>query len=460
MRDLWRRVRASRFARDSTILQAGSLMLSMVSLVGVLMLSHILGATRQGEYYLAIAVFSALWFALNLGVQAVAGTMVAAAHERGAEGEVRDWLAFALEATLLMGTVCAVLSWFVVPSLLDWWLGEDARHAGRVAYYAFLLSLEPLIGLPKLLCLVAFQGQRRMASLTRLENSTELLRVVLVVGGAFWTGSVLGAVIGQLVAVVLGCAFAGMYYQQERRQRPGLPSMGSVFARIGRVRLAGRWGLGIRMGLVRNIDAYSVQVLPALILDRFGSTAWVAYLRIAQRIVAVLRLLVTGVGRTGLAALGQAGVSQDPKRFARVYRQTTLLGGLTVLVFAALLVPVLPWFLKAFWPHDYVEPVRVCVLILIPGAIVMGFSVVNDVFYLVSKRLSVGIGISVFNFVVQMPLLYWLASRWPELGVPIGLSVIYSSSALHIFYALSWLRRDLARSPEGQPPPPNLQVSS
>ena len=449
MREFWRRVRASRFARDSTILQAGSLMLALVSLAGVLLLSHILGATRQGEYYLSIAVFSALWFALNLGVQAVAGTMVAAAHARGDDSDVRDWLAFALEATLLMGAVCAVLCWFAVPSILEWWLGEDSRHAGRVAYYAFLLALEPLIGLPKLLCLVAFQGQRRMASLTRLENATELTRVVLVVAGAFWTGSVLGAILGQLIAAVLGIGLAWMYYRQERAKRPGLPPMGAVLARVGRVRLAGRWGLGIRMGLVRNIDAYSVQVLPALILDRFGSTRWVAYLRIAQRIVAVLRLLVTGVGRTGLAALGQAGTSPDRRRFAKVYRQTTLLGGLTVIVFAAVLVPILPWFLRTFWPHDYVRPVQTCVLILIPGAIVMGFSVVNDVFYLVSKRLTVGIGISVFNFVVQMPLLFWLASQWPELGVPIGLSVIYSSSALHIFYALSWLRRDLATSPAG-----------
>lgn len=442
MRRLWLRVRESRFARDSTILQLGSLLMSMLSLVGVLLLSHILGARKQGEYYLGIAVFSALWFALNLGVHAVASTMVAAAHEREDESEVRDWLAFALEATLLMGTLCAVLCWFLVPSLLDWWLGEDSSHAGRVAFYTFLLALEPLIALPKLLCLVAFQGQRRMGSLTRLENSSEWLRVLLVVAGAFWSGSVLGAVVGQLIAATLSCALAWMYYRQERSYRPGLPTMGSVIRRIGRVRLAGRWGLGIRMGLVRNIDAYSVQVLPALILDRFGSTQWVAYLRIAQRIVAVLRLLVTGVGRTGLAALGQAGVAADRTRFAKVYRQTTLIGGLTVIAFAAVLVPILPWFLRTFWPQDYVQPVQTCVLILIPGAIVMGFSVVNDVFYLVSKRLNVGIAISVWNFVLQMPLLFWMASRWPELGVPIGLSVIYSSSALHIIYALYWLRRN------------------
>ncbi|MEZ5974847.1 MAG: hypothetical protein R3E96_08380 [Planctomycetota bacterium] len=103
-------VRASRFARDSGVLQAGSLMLALLGLAGVLALSHILGAERQAEFYLASAVFGALWFALNLGVAAVATSRVAQASKAGELGEVRDWMTFAVEATLLMGILCAVIT--------------------------------------------------------------------------------------------------------------------------------------------------------------------------------------------------------------------------------------------------------------------------------------------------------------------------------------------------------------
>ncbi|HRV81015.1 MAG TPA: MATE family efflux transporter, partial [Planctomycetota bacterium] len=272
-------------------------------------------------------------------------------------------------------------------------------------------------------------------------NASELGRVLLVVVGAFWTGSALGAVVGQLLGAVVSCGFAVLYYQKERALRAGLPTLGSILGRVGRVRLAGRWGLGVRMGLVRNIDAYSVQVLPSLILDRYGSTEWVAYLRIGQRIVGVLRLLMTGVGRTGVSALSQAGAHLDPRRLGRVYRQTTLLGGLCVILSSLLMLPILPWFLGRFLPSDYVDPVWTCVLILLPGMWVMGFSVVNDIFYLMAHKLEVGIWISIANFVVQVPILFWLAQAWPEQGVAVALSLTYASSAAHVVYALWWLRK-------------------
>ncbi|MEZ6004332.1 MAG: MATE family efflux transporter [Planctomycetota bacterium] len=458
-------VRASRFARDSGVLQAGSLMLALLGLAGVLALSHILGAERQAEFYLASAVFGALWFALNLGVAAVATSRVAQASKAGELGEVRDWMTFAVEATLLMGILCAVITWFLVPDLLHWWSGSRSDHTEDVAFLAALLALEPLVGLPRLVATVGLQGTRRAASLTRLENSSELVRVLLVVVGALWQGGALGAVLGQLAAAVAGVFFAFYYYGRERRGRGDLPTMTSVFGRLGRVRMAGRWGLGLRMGLVRNIDAYSVQVMPALVLDRYGDTEWVAYLRIAQRIVGVLRLFVTGVGRTGLAALSEAASHGDRRRLGWVYRRTTALGGLCVFLMSLVLVPILPWFLSHFWPYDYVQPVWTYVLILIPGMMVMGFSVVNDVFYLITGRLKVGIWISIANFLVQIPLLFLLAARYPEKGVAIALSLIYASSAAHVIYALGWLRTHDQNLPEEfsepvqteQPEPPAIR---
>jgi O-antigen/teichoic acid export membrane protein len=454
LRGLVKTLKGSRFARDSTVLQAGSIFLAGSGLLATVALSHILGASKQGEYYLGIAVFTALWFLLNLGVASVATSKVAFATTAGDGEGVRDWIAFALEATLLMGTVCALLCWLVLPTALDWWLDGDPAQAQRVAWYALLLALEPLIGLPRLICSVAFQGQRRMASLTQMENAQELSRAFLVSAGAFWTGSVLGAVLGQLLAAVLGIAIAFHFYGKERAKGQDLPSLWSIFARIGRVRMRGRWGLGIRMGLVRNIDAYAVMVLPSLILGRYGSASWVTYLRIAQRFVNVLKLFMTGVGRTGFVALSSAGQDPDPRRLARVYRQTTLIGGACVIGVSLLLLPILPWILQRALPPDYREPVWTTVLILMPGVWIMGFSVVNDVFYLVTNRLHVGILISTIAFFSLIPVMFFLAQLMPEKGIAIALSITYSTSIAHVIYAWIWLkRRQFPLAPENDSRP-------
>lgn len=447
-------MKGSRFARDSTVLQAGSLILAGSGLFATLALSHILGASKLGEYYLGIAVFGALWFALNLGVSAVATSRVATASESGDLDEVRDWMAFSVEATLLMGSLCALLCWWTLPSFLDWWLGGDADQARRIAQFAVLLALEPLIGLPRLLCSVGFQGQRRMASLTRMENVQELTRAGLVIAGAFWTDSVMGAVIGQLIAAVIGIGVALHFYRKERSKDGRLPAFASVLGRIGRVRIRGRWSLGIRMGLVRSIDAYAVQVLPALVLGRYGTTDLVTYLRVAQRFVNVLKLFMAGVGRTGFAALSAAGKDPDPRRLGHVYRQTSLIGGACVIVASLGLLPILPWFMDRFWPADFAEPVWTFVLIFMPGMWLMGFSVINDVFYLVTDRLHVGILISTVSFLCLIPVFFVMALVMPEKGIAIALSLTYSTSIVHVIYAFFWLRkRQQLSNPENNSTP-------
>ncbi len=434
-------MRGSRFARDSTVLQAGSLVLAASGLFAALALSHILGASKLGEYYLSSAVFGALWFALNLGVTSVATSRVATASQSGDLDEVRDWMAFSVEAALIMGTLCALLCWFALPRLLDWWLAGDSYQAKRVAQFAALLALETLIGLPRLLCIVGFQGQRRMASLTRMENVQEFSRAGLVIAGAFWTGSMMGAIIGQLVAAVCGIGVALHFYRKERSQDERLPTFLSVVGRIGKVRIRGRWSLGIRMGLVRSIDAYAVQVLPALVLGRYGTTDLVTYLRVAQRFVNVLKLFMAGVGRTGFAALSAAGKDPDPRRLGHVYRQTSLLGGGCVIVATLGLLPFLPWFLGSFWPPDFKEPVWNFVLIFLPGVWLMGFSVVNDVFYLITDRLHVGILISTVSFICLVPVFFVMAHLVPEKGIAIALSLTYSVSIVHVISAFIWLRK-------------------
>ncbi len=410
-------------------------------LVATIALSHILGASELGEFYMGVVVYSSLWFALNLGVTAVASSKVAAATKSGDVDEVRDWMAFSLEATLLMGALCLLLCWTVLPGVVEWWIAGDGEQAQRVAHFAVLLALEPLISLPRLLCSVAFQGQRRMASLARMENVQELCRTFLVIGGAFWTGSALGAVIGQLISTAIGNGVALHYYRKELSQDDNLPSYSSVVRRIGKVRMRGRWGLGVRMGLVRNLDIYAVQVLPSLVLGRYGTTESVTYLRVAQRFIGVLKLSTVGVGRTGFAVLSAAGGEKDPSHFGKVYRRTSLIGGLCVIAASIVLWPFLPWFLTSFWPSDFKEPVLGFVLILMPGLWLMGFSVVNGAFYLVADRLQVGIWITTIAFILIVPLMFVLAHLMPQHGIAIALSLAYSASISHVIYALIWFHK-------------------
>ena len=115
--------------------------------------------------------------------------------------------------------------------------------------------------------------------------------------GAILTGDAVGPVIATLLASVGGSALAWDLYQQERRAGTPLPRMRDLW-RAHDAPLGRALGEGAKVGLVRNVDALGVQILPTLILGKFGDERWVSYLRIAQRMVAMARrvelLLVAG----------------------------------------------------------------------------------------------------------------------------------------------------------------------
>lgn len=441
----------SRFLRDSSVLQVGSLFVSLGNFVGTIALTHVLGAEKQGEFYLAIAIYSFLWFSINLGLYAVTISQVAAATARGSTPKVAAWMAWATKASLALGALAALLAWTALPPLVRGFLGADVRNAGHIALYAGLLAFSPLVELPRVVCCAGLEGTRRMLSLTRVENGQEATRVFLVVVGALVTDSPLGPVLGMLLASGLGSVFALDAYRRERRaESSSLPPVREVLRRMRDVPITHGLRLGLKMGLVRNVDAFGVQILPALVLGRFGSPQWVAYLRIAQRLVDVARLFMKGISRTALPVLSELAGVRDRRGLRRVYWRATLLSGITISAGLLCALPFVRSVVDAWFPRDYRGPVWTCFLILLPGTLVVSFSVANDTFYLVTNTLRVGILFSLLGLVVNTAVLALLTWRMPTVGAAYGLSFTFLWSLVHIAYAYTWFRR---HAPHGEARP-------
>lgn len=435
----------SRFLRDSTILQLGGLTVSGLAFAGTIALTHVLGAARQGEFYVAVAAYALLWFCLNLGLYPVTISQVAKARAAGDEAGVRAWMGYLLKLGLPLALLTLALGNTLAGDLLGFWVEEDTLQSSPLIQCLAVLSSCALLELPRVVVLAGLEGSRRMAAVARVENGQEILRVVLIVAGAMATGDALGPCLGTALASALGSVLALEAWSRELRERPGcLPPFSEIIREATRV----PWGLGIRLGIkvgiIRNIDALGVQILPPLILMRFASPRWVAYLRIAQRLVDVGRLFMKGVSRTALPVLSELSDVKDRVSLKRVYWRATVGSGLMIGAGLGLSALVLPHVLPAFLPLDYVTPVWLSFLILLPGTAVVGFSVANDTFYLVTGQLRVAIWLSVLGLIVNTAVLTWACWRWPDLGAAIGLSFTFLWSLTHVSYAGWWFRRHVA----------------
>jgi O-antigen/teichoic acid export membrane protein len=442
-------LRSSRFLRDSTTLQVGALCLSAGNLLGLLALTHVLGAQNQGEFYLAIALYSFLWFLVGMGLYPVTISHVAKAIADGKRELVAHWLGYLGKGTFLLGLVCLALAWFVLPPLVELWFKDSTQDPSQVARNAGILCLIPLAEVPRVVAMAGLTGARRMGSLARVENGQEASRVLLVVVGALATGDARGPVVGLLLASCVGSLLGLEAWLREARAGY-LPGPWTVFKSARVLPLRAGLKEGLQMGLVRNIDAFGVQILPTLILGHFGSARWVAYLRVAQRFTDVVRLMMKGISQTVLPVLSELRGGRDPARLRHVYWRASGLSGLVVGAGLLLSLIVAPTIIERCLPRDFRDPVWRCLLILAPGVLVVGFSVANDIFYLVTGTLKVGIWLSVVGLVVNTTVVALLAWQLPTVGVAMGLSFTFLWSVTHLAYAAWWFHRNLdSARPEG-----------
>ena len=428
-----------RFLRDTATLQVGGLLNSAGNLAGTIALAHLLGAREQGRYYVALSLYALLWFLINQGPISATVSQVAAARARGLEDKIAPWLAFLAKAYLVIGAVLIALGWVALPALARLF---DVGGPDEVATWAWWLAATPLIEMPRVVACAALQGSRRMLPFAQIENAQEAARVFLVVAGALITGSPRGAILGTLAASAAGSLVAIELYRGARRADPsGLPGIRDIAGHVRDVPLARGFPLGFKLGLVRSIDALATQVLPTLFLERWGSSEWVAYLRIAQRILSVPLLLMQGISRTLLPALSELAGQRDMVRFRRVFVRASLATGALISGGLLLCLPLVHLAIAALFPREYHVPVWTIALILLPGFVVMSFSIANDTFYLVTNTLRAGVVLCVLGLFVNATVVALCARASPTVGVAWGLSFTMATATMHYVYAWWWFRR-------------------
>ncbi len=426
-----------RFVRDTATLQAGAVFNAACGLASTFVLTYTLGADGFGEYVVAISLYSLLWFLLNQGPFSVAVSQIAAVRARGQVDKIAPWLAFLAKAYVVIGAVLIVLGVVLLPAI--------ARFFGASTdsvRWAQWLAFTPFIELPRIVVSAALQGTRRMLPFTQVENSHEAMRIFLSVVGAVVASSGAGAIVGTLLASAIGSILAIELYRGVRRaQKTELPSVREIASHFRDVPLARGLPLGFRLGLVRSIDALGNQVLPSLFLEKWAAPSWVAYLRIGQKILGVPLLLMTGISRNMLPALSELTGLKDLERFKRMYVRASLTTGALISGALILSLPLIRWVIGNFLPNDFHEPVWRIMLILLPGFVVMSFSIANDTFYLVTNTLKVGIVLSGIGLAINTLMLATLASVWPTVGVAYALSFMMAASAMHYTYAWWWFRK-------------------
>ncbi len=437
----------TKFVRDSATLQIGALINACGNFLSSVVVAHLLGAHLQGIYFVTIAFFSFFFFTTSLGVLPATVSQVAAASARGLTEKVAQWLAFLLKAHLLLAAVLVGLGWFVLPAVAELVYGTSELPVAprQVGIWAWWLCFMPLLELPKVVCIAAFQGTRRMLPLAQTENASEAIRVVLVVVGAMGTGTPAGPLIGWMAASFLSSFVAlDLYRRAQSDGGPPLPTVRDVLRRWSSVPVRRGMRLGVRIGLLRNVDALAVSILPPLIIQRFGTSEYVAYFRVAMSTMKIPFMMMQGMSRTALPAMSRLAGLQDAARFRELFVRVTLLGGLMIAIGILGFLPLVPWIVGELYPAGYVEPVWLLARILAVGFVCAAFAVAIDAFYIATDRLRVALRVALACLLITVPLSAVLAWLMPRTGAAWGAVSSMGWTLVHYAYIALYFRRQRA----------------
>ncbi len=447
------KARKSRFLRDSAILQGSGGVVAGSQLLTSVLLAHQLTSEGQGLYFLALKIYGLYFMLLNVGVASAAVSQIGAAVTRNQKEKVAAWQAFTVKAYALIGILLFAAGYWILPPAVH--LFGDGGNP-ELATWAWWLCLSPVLELGRVLAQITFQGTRKMKYLARLDVGTELGRLALIAFAALVFGTPKAAVLATLGSCLVGSVWGLWLYRSTAKddQTVPLPTLGAIVRRVREVPLRVGMPLGLRLGFLRSIDALSCDVLPPLFLYFAGvqtqavedPESWVAYFIVAQKIMLLPSVLLSGVARTALPTLSGVAGRKDPDAFRRGVFRISLFGGvitLAGLIPVLLLLPIAVWIV---YPADYVEPVGLLALILTLGYVIKGFSGVLETFYIVANRLKAALVISTLSMMVAVPLMLFLTLALPKTGAAWGINANFSAVFVHFAYILLFFRRGEHRS--------------
>ena len=437
----------NKFLRDTATLQATGMVNQASQILSTVLIARILGAEGQGLFVSAIALQALFYFLLNMGLTQATISQLAAASARGNRVKVAGWLAFMAKCMLLFGFVLAATGWFILPAtgklIFDFFEKGSHGHGHQIGVWAWMLCLQPLLEMPRVVVGVAFQGTRRMFALGTMENGQELVRLFLVVLGAGITNSPEGAIIGYLGACALGSVLAIDFYTRARAEDPGLlPSLREIWSGMRGVPIMRGLRLGLRVGLLKNGHSLFITVFPRLIIGGVAGMGWVAYFHIAQRIMQVPMMFTMGVTRTMLPAMSELAGLRDMKALRRLFTRAALITGCVVGGGIVLAIPIISPLVQHLFPEDYAPKVFTYYCILALGYVPAAFASSIEAFYIATNQVRWWIGLTIIGAIITIPTNIWLVFKVPYTGTAWGHSLYQSWVIVHCIFILYWFKRN------------------
>jgi len=345
----------------------------------------------------------------DLGLAPATITQLAEALARKDREAAAEYCGYFVKLSLLLGLGLAAVGLLAGPLVARAVYGQ-----ALIGLLAGALMTDMLLGLPRNLVRVAWQGSRRMTSLAVFEVVRGLARL-LGVGLVLWLGGGVSGVVGtELGLALLASAAAWPLFARLEGGPEAFPSWGEVLSQARTVGLGKHFTFGLMIILDRNVVRV-LEAAPFLILGRFAPAAEVGYLRLAWGLINLPLAALSGLANNLAARLPQLRSLGREEDFWGIFFKTSLAGGLISLFGVGLFTLLAPWLVKLLYGAQYL-PALPFFYVLAAAGCLSGFFAGIGALYRAAHRVGLLVAANLIQLALYLPACYLLIRFWGTMG--------------------------------------------
>ncbi len=443
------------FTQGVAWLQAGSVANRLIAFGTSLVFARVLGPEGYGYYSLVFALAGTIMIAQDLGIGQGVTNLLARKWAEKDQNDIKNLLAYFTKATLVI-LATAGLAGVVLSPWLGLWFYQDFQLgllASIVVATGALTLFFPLVQ-------IVLQTVGDMKTLSVLETTNKffssLIPILLLLAGL----SVLGIVVGQLIAMVVISIIAIIVYKRIRKdfqfprptshgRSPGrraisnfqlLPSLKEWFTRkLTPGTVSHYFKFGFLIAVSKNMVKLN-STLPLLFLGGALATAsGIGYYKIAFAYMSLPVFLLSPVSRLLSTKLPEIEVTHSENAVFRRFWQMTWLGVLAGALMTLGAIIVGPSLIKLFYGNDFSPSIGTMYgLALFPVASALGVGL-GPLFRTLNK-MKAAIIIQAITLALLIPTSYYLIHTYSIRGlvfVTVFFTLLPNVISLIYFYRIS-----------------------
>jgi O-antigen/teichoic acid export membrane protein len=421
------------FVRGVATFQIGGIVMMGVGLVSSVLYARLLGVSVFGLYAVIRAFVGLLTIATSYGQETAAATFLAEAMGRKDLEKARTVLRYYAQATAISAVVFVIL--FLVSPII----AHSTQSNPLIGQYARILLINTLLQSPNVLLFMALQLQRRIKAVTIIENTIDILQLILSIVLILQGWGIWGVLVGTTAISALATPFLLLMYDRSARAQ-GLPQAGEILGSLFKRGTGDYFVQGFWIALDQNIGKNLYPNLFYMVLNATTTLQTVGVFRIGFRLASLPgTFIMPSITRMTTYAIPKIATI-DRKNLLKVCRKVIVVAvGVSALatVGAAIVVPPLIPFVYGVSFTNAIPTF----LALLPINIIASTHVISVPLLRVYKKVWIISITNTVGIVIGIGAYYLLHMFLPTLAAICFSIVIFHLNSLALFPYLYWLLR-------------------